>query len=236
MFVGRATGKKLEGIGINTIGQLAATPPEILENKLGKMGGVLWSYANGYDQSPVLNIEDSVPVKSIGNSTTTPRDLVTDYDVKTVLYSLSDTVATRMRGQGFRCGVVEIWIRSSNMESFVRRHKLEYPTCLTNTIAREAFSLFLQNYNWDLPIRGVGVRVSDLTPLDLSRQLDMFRDETKNAGKENLAFSIDALRKKYGYGAVLSGIAISDGSLRALSPEDCRKAGAGMYELTPQHR
>jgi len=234
MFVGRATGKKLRMLGINTIGDLALTPAGVLESKLGKMGKVLWSYANGYDDSPVLNTEDSVPIKSIGNSTTTPRDLETDYDVKTVLYSLSDTVATRMRDQGFRCGAVEIWIRRSDMESFVRQHKLEYPTCLTNTVAREAFSLFLQNYDWNLPIRGVGVRVSGLTPLSSNYQLDMFADETKNAGKENLAFSIDTLRKKYGYSAVLAGIAISDNSLKALSPEDCRRNGAGMYELTPQ--
>lgn len=234
LFVGRSTGKALRAMGIETIGQLAAAPVEALRAKLGKAGGQLWSYANGYDRGRVMTTEEHAPVKSIGNSTTTPRDLLTDYDVKTVLYSLSDTVATRMREQELRCQVVEIWVRDSQMASFVRQHKFAYATCLTNAIAREAYALFLQNYHWANPVRSVGVRVSCLTSMHSERQIDFFQDEADFIAHEQLALSVDALRKRYGYSAVLAGIAMSDKTLPALSPEDCRKHGAGMYELTPQ--
>ena len=43
-----------------------------------------------------------------GNSTTTPKDLLCDEDVKIVLYILAESVAARLRENGFRCRVVEI--------------------------------------------------------------------------------------------------------------------------------
>ena len=46
------------------------------------MGNILWAFANGYDDSPVKLENTSAPIKSVGNSTTTPRDMETDEDVK----------------------------------------------------------------------------------------------------------------------------------------------------------
>ncbi len=234
LFVGRATKQKLNGMGIYTIGDLAQVPVQVLEQRFGKMGCVLWTYANGYDQAPVRRSTDSVPAKSIGNSTTTPRDLVDNDDVYQALFALSDTVATRMREQNLRGQVVEIWVRDNKLLSFVRQIKLAYPTCLTKTIAREAYTLFLDNYKWENPIRSVGVRVSMLTSRSSPRQSDFFIDEVRLACFEDLAFSVDRMREKYGYQAVLTGREIIDRSLPVLSPRECRELGAGMYNMTPQ--
>ncbi len=43
--------------------------------RLGKWGEVLWSFANGYDRSPVVPMGEESIIKSVGNSITTPRDL-----------------------------------------------------------------------------------------------------------------------------------------------------------------
>ena len=80
--------KKLTTLGIKTIGELANTEPTILENRLGKMGLVLHTFANGWDETPVCVEGYQAPIKSIGNSTTTPRDLVNDLDVKIILMAL----------------------------------------------------------------------------------------------------------------------------------------------------
>ena len=48
-YVGPATERKLRGVGIHTIGQLAEASPKLLEYKLGKMGLVLHTFANGLD-------------------------------------------------------------------------------------------------------------------------------------------------------------------------------------------
>ena len=86
LYVGNATNKKLYSMGIRTIGDLAKSDETLLVRKLGKMGSILWAFANGYDESPVKLENTSAPVKSVGNSTTTPRDMETDEDVKIVLY------------------------------------------------------------------------------------------------------------------------------------------------------
>ena len=103
LYVGNATNKKLYSMGIRTIGDLAKSDETLLVRKFGKMGSILWAFANGYDESPVKLENTSAPVKSVGNSITTPRDMETDEDVKIVLYILAESVAARLRENGFRC-------------------------------------------------------------------------------------------------------------------------------------
>ncbi len=106
IYVGRATHTKLRRKGIFTIGNLANTDPELLRFWLGKMGVVLWQFANGLDTSPVSNIGAKSLIKTVGNSTTTPRDLVSDDDIKITLTALSESVAARLREYGFICRTV----------------------------------------------------------------------------------------------------------------------------------
>ena len=237
LFVGRATTKKLRDLGVLTIGDLANTKEKILNHKFGKVGLQLWTYANGLDYSPVHTVgEEYAPIKSVGNSTTTPRDLENNQDVKEVLYMLSDTVATRLRENGFRGQVVEIWIRGNDLSGFVRQKKIDSPTCLSRDISETAYSLFLENYDFAkrLPLRSVGVRVKNLSPLYGNSQTDLFMDERTRERYENLAFAIDRMRKKYGYHSVVTGLEMADSTLPVISPEDSRRKGAGMYDLTPQ--
>ncbi len=78
LYVGRSTRTMLNRYGIKTIGKIATSDPDFLERLFGKMGLVLYSFANGWDDSPVAPEGYAAPIKSIGNSTTTPRDLATN--------------------------------------------------------------------------------------------------------------------------------------------------------------
>lgn len=80
LYVGRSTNRTLSKYGIHTIGDLACTYPDFLMKQFGKMGLVIHSFANGWDESPVVPEGYSAPIKSIGNSMTTPRDLENDLD------------------------------------------------------------------------------------------------------------------------------------------------------------
>lgn len=82
LYVGKSTNRKLALFGIKTIGDLARADEDVLNSHLGKIGSILWSFANGYDDSPVKLENTHAPIKSVGNSTTTPKDLVCDEDVK----------------------------------------------------------------------------------------------------------------------------------------------------------
>ena len=102
LYVGRATAKKLAGIGVHTIGDLAAADPAALHMLLGKMGPMLHAYANGWDRSPVAEYAAREEAKSIGNMVTAPRDICTPRDADLVLWPLCESVAHRLRRHGLR--------------------------------------------------------------------------------------------------------------------------------------
>ena len=111
----------------------------------------------------------------MGNSTTTPKDLVCDEDVKIVLYILAESVAARLRENGFRCRVVEISVRDNELFSFTRQKKIDHATNITGEIAAYAYQIFKENYNWSKPIRSVGVRGADLVTDNYWEQIDLMR-------------------------------------------------------------
>ena len=84
-------------IGIQTIGDLAQADQKLLHNMLGQNGLMLWMFANGLDTSPVSNIGAKSLIKSIGNSTTAPLDLITDEDIRITLMVLCESVSSQMR-------------------------------------------------------------------------------------------------------------------------------------------
>ena len=152
----------MQKLGIHTIGELAETDKVLPESIFGKIGLVLWTFANGYDSDPVCREDFNVPVKSIGNSTTTPRDLETDLDVWIILTALAESVSTRLRKHGFKCRVVEISIRNNELSSITRQMHVSQPTNIMDEILRTAFCLFKKYYKWERPIRSLGIRSSEL--------------------------------------------------------------------------
>ena len=219
LYVGRSTHQKLARFGIKSIGDLARTDEKMLNLQLGKMGSILWAFANGYDDSPVKIENTHAPIKSVGNSTTTPRDLLTDEDVKIVLYMLSESVASRLRKNGFRCRVVEISVRDNELYTFTRQHKIMNATNITGEIAEEAYRIFKENYTWHKPIRSIGVRGADLVTDDYWEQIDLFCSMEKREKLMKMDGAIDELRGRFGYFCVQRGIMYQDKILSTLDAE-----------------
>ena len=222
LYVGRKTAAKLDNYGIHTIGDLAQTNPKFLQEKLGKIGLMLWRFANGMDISPVAKYEAKdivAPIKSIGNSWTTPRDLMTDEDVWIVLYLLSESVAARLRENHFRCRGVEVSLRDSSLFSFERQCKLSQPTMQEKDIAEAAFQLYKKNYRWSEHLRSVGVRAIDLRPDTEPSQISFDFSAEKQEEMERLESAIDGVRNRFGYYSVQHGVMYCD---RALSHCDAK--------------
>ena len=220
LYVGGATNKKLLNMGILTIGALAQTEESVLTARLGKMGSILWAFANGYDTSPVRKENTSAPVKSIGNSTTTPRDLENDEDVKIVLYVLAESVAARLRENGFRCRTVEISIRDNELHSYTKQTKVSNATNITKEIADVGFRLFKQSYNWQKPIRSVGVRGSDLVNDNYWEQLDLFHNAELRDKMMKMDAAVDDIRRRFGFYSIQRGLMLGDTILSAVNAKE----------------
>lgn len=243
LYVGRSTQRKLRSLGVYTIGELANFPEKLLENYLGKMGLILHSFANGWDESPVFHEDYRAPIKSIGNSTTTPRALVCDQDVRIVLMTLAESVSARLRENGFRCNVVEISVRDENLCSFTRQKKLSQATNITNEIAEAAWELFRENYAFresdDVirdsgrglceeplrnvgkryrgdPIRSLGVRGCDLVTEHVPIQLDLFQSQEKKEKQQQIDRAVDEIRRRFGYYSIQRAIMYQDNELSHL--------------------
>ncbi len=220
LYVGRSTNKKLANIGIRTIGDLANTDERILLSLLGKMGSVLKAFANGQDETPVKKENTHAQVKSIGNSTTTPRDLLNDEDVKIIIYILSESVAARLRENGFRCRTVEISIRENDLFSFTRQCKVKNATNITDEIAVEAFQLFRTNYDWRKPIRSIGVRGSDLVNDYYWEQIDLFSDVAHREKLMKMDQAVDDIRKRFGFYSIQRGLMLEDTNLSTVNARE----------------
>ena len=219
LYVGSATKKKLNSLGIFTIGQIANTPVDILKKNLGKWGQMLHSFANGNDTSTVALYGETSPVKSIGNSTTSPRDLKDITDVKIIMGVLADSVARRMREQGLSCMLVSITVRDNSLCSFTRQKKLLSYTDITSEILSTALALFKESYSWKKPVRSLGLSVSELTCKDSGTQLSLFEDNKKRLRQESLDKTTDALKNRFGNFIINPAVMLKDTTLSGFNPK-----------------
>ncbi len=219
LYVGRATQRKLQSYCKHTIGDLAITPEKTLKGWFGKWGSVLYAFANGFDNTPVARYVDHEEVKSIGNSTTTPRDLVDNEDVKIIMYVLADSVARRLREHGYKGRTISISVRDNQLESFVRQHTMNHYTNSTAEIAQEGMELFLKHYHWQQPIRSLGISISDLVSDSAPLQLDLFGAGKEQLRMEQLDIAMDDLKKRFGTNAVHPAVLLQDPQLSGFDPK-----------------
>ena len=220
LYVGPATSRKLRSAGISTIGHLAETPDDFLQRRLGKMGLILGTFAKGNDVSPVLKTDHVSAIKSVGNSATTPRDLINEEDVQLMLILLSESVCARLRELASKCTVVEISVRNTELHSFTRQKKIQAPTCSSLEMAHAALQLFRANYRWELPIRSIGVRGAGLVEASENDQLSLFMDDVRRQKRERIEGAVDYIRGRFGYMSIQRAAIFADPQLAGIRPKE----------------
>ncbi|MEA5026305.1 MAG: DNA polymerase IV [Erysipelotrichaceae bacterium] len=220
LYVGKSTSQKLAVLKINTIGDIAEADLKFLKQHLGKQGEYLWLFANGLESSPVSRYGADCGVKSIGNSTTTPRDLIDMEDVKVVAYVLSESVGARLREQGLKARTISISVRDTALNGFTRQHKLNIDTDCDKEIAETAIGLFSANTRNVFPLRSIGVSATELSHGQSNRQLSLFIDNEMQEKEHKLDLTVDLIRKRYGFSKIKRGILLTDPVLSTFNPKD----------------
>lgn len=199
IMVGRKTAEKLARFGIATLGDLAASGEEFLAKHFGKHGEMMHRYANGLDDTPVQKSYFNEMPKSMGNSTTTKRDLVSQKDVKTVFALLAENVAMRLRASCLKGSVVSIGVRFSDLQWVSFQRKQFNATFLESEIRAAAVKLFEQNVAPPFAIRSLALSISALVHDGEKLQQQTFFDESKKQEKnERVEKAIYRINKKYG--------------------------------------
>ena len=200
--IGPATERKLNKIGIFTLGDIIQAPVNIMKNLLGVNGVYLWQYCNGMDIRPVIDRDHKEAIKSIGNSSTTRRDLNSDEEVFNVLQELSFSVSRRLREAELEAMGVEVFVRNSELQSFNFSKKINMASQSSITLVREAMELFKEKYRWAFPVRAVGIRAINLRGQGGGSQMDVFLNHEKFQKSEDVDTALYKIRKKYGKNSI----------------------------------
>lgn len=215
LYVGKATKKKLNTMGILTIGDLAMAEKRLLSLRLGKMGEILHDFANGIDHSEVALFDKNDTLKSIGNSITAKRDMQSIEDAALVLYVLCDSVAMRLRQKHKRGKCISVHFRNRQLVSFSCQTTLQEATNLCEIIVKNAIDLTRDHYRFDIAMRSIGVSISQLIEEGSFQQLSLFSETDKI---ETIERCMDAIRNKFGIHAIFRANLLIDKELTAFSP------------------
>lgn len=199
--VGAKAEKRMHALGIDTIGQVARLPIQILIDHFGEMGGHIWKLASGEEERLVVPDRDA---KSISSETTFAEDIEDRDTLKMWLLDLTDHLASRLRHAGLKARTVELKIRSSDFQTRHRAKALPEATNLTDLLWRTAQEIFERGVTPDLfPVRLLGVGGTRLTR-DAAVQRNLF-DAAEHDRQQSLDQTIDAIRGQFGAAAVRRG-------------------------------
>ncbi|GGH81082.1 DNA polymerase V [Pullulanibacillus pueri] len=209
--IGRRMERNLNRFGITTLGQLANYPLHILKRRFGVMGEQLYYHANGVDLSPVIGSSHYTEQKGIGHGITLLRDYDNRNEIETVILELSEEVARRTRKARMAGRTIHFGCGFSKTEGgggFSRSRSLDNYTNLTSDIYKVCLQLFDENYRGEV-VRQINVSITNLASDD-HIQLDLFNDVSK---KHDLGYAMDAIRDKFGSGALLRARSYTPGGV-----------------------
>lgn len=202
--IGESTAKKLETIGIISIGDLANASPNLLKEKLGKNGVRLQNRANGIDNREV-DPESIYDTKSVGNSTTLPFDETNIEDLEKVFIRLSKKVAARLDAKNLAGRSITIHIRDANWKNKTRSKTVTNRLYKEQEINQLALDLFQASWNGD-PVRLLGVTVNNVYDKGESvEQLSIFNFE-EHAKEEPILKLVEQLQGKFGENSIKRGM------------------------------
>lgn len=200
--VGPELEKKLIALGLTTIGAVATAPIEKLIEALGKKIGLkIYELAHGIDTGEVVPY--SKP-KSCGHFVTFEEDQTDQETINSMLLTLCEKVAFRLREQRLLGKTITFKIRLANFSTFTHSRTLEEPTNCGYRIYRCCLALKqeLNNIIKNNPIRSVGVSISNLEPVESEKYKQLLLFDTSKEKLSRLNFAIDSIIKKFGPQAI----------------------------------
>lgn len=212
--IGTKTADKLERMGIHSVYDLAHADRRKLKQRFGVLGDALYFHSWGIDYSDLAKrYVPRAASKGFGNSQVLMRDYTTLDDIETVLFEIADQVATRLRKHQVQGEVVGISVGFAEPDEHGKngwsaQTKID-PTNRTNDLIRAVRYLLRRRWAGNA-LRSVGVRVNRISePSTL--QLSLFADAHQQAVDLRLEQTIDEIRARYGYKAIVRGYSKTKG-------------------------
>ena len=223
--VGRATKKVFEKYYIKTIGDIAKENEHRLAYLCGKNGIELKRFANGEDKSEVVFYDELSDAKSVGHGITTTKDLETEDEVWKLMLSLSKEIGIKLREYKKRAKGISISIRDNLL--FTKQWQRVKDSSMQSgyEIAKEAYELFLERYDWQNPIRTVTIQAIKLVDEYSFEQQNIFNNIQLSKKIEKLEKCNEKLDKRFGEGTVVNAVLLKDKLLPKIKPNAVMPTG-----------
>lgn len=202
--------RRLNALGIFSVGDLARADKYLLKKKFGIMGEQLWEHANGIDNTDLR--DKYIPEET---SLSLGQVLMRDYNVKEaklILKEMNDDLCSRMRKHHQKTSRLSLMIIYSAGVGggFAHQASLDYPTDDSELIFKDLERLY-DLYVSNQPIRRINISFSKLTDSEYE-QLSLFESEVDSYEREMLQAVMDELKDKYGKNIVLRASSLLDES------------------------
>jgi DNA polymerase-4 len=215
--VGEVTAQVLRRLGLTTIGELAAYPREILEQRFGDQGRHLHDLAHGRDDSALCLDWQR---KSLSAETTFARDTYDPELLDATLLRLSERVGQRLRAEGLAGTTLTLKLRFADFRTITRRKTRREPTAEDLTIYRTMRQLLAPHLGHRRQFRLLGVGVSHFLR---SAQPPLFPEAASTELPVDEA--LDRIREKHGDAVIRRGRLVIK-----LAPEEEEEGGVGHSE------
>lgn len=201
--ISRGYERKLNRLGIYSVGDLANYPKQRLHSLFGVKGDELSDNANGIDYSDIRN-------KYIPDTTsfTSGQVFFRDYhknEMKIIIEEMLDDLLLRLLSNHLLSSSISLTISYAKPYDggFSRQCSLPYPTCDQEIIFISLLNLF-NHYIEDKPIRMISLSLGKLTNANFY-QLNLFSSTDEQIKKHRLFLTIAKIKDKYGKNSILRG-------------------------------
>jgi len=189
---GRVVQENLNRMGIETIGQLADTPVDLLQGKFGQLGKVMHQLAHGIDNRPVVPNQEP---KSIGRETTFSQDISDMALLRSTLLALAQKVAHHLNRQQYRARTLTLKLRFADFKTITRNVTLNHYTSDILEIHRAATNILAKTDLSKKKIRLIGISASNLKP---EYMLAALFDEPSYHRGHNITQAMEKISDKFG--------------------------------------
>lgn len=197
--VGKATQTRLANDGYRIIADLQKADAKELARRHGAEGLRLWQLARGVDERRVNPDRET---KSVSAETTFDRDIAVFRPLERTLWELTEKVSARLKTSALSGSTVTLKLKTADFRLRTRARSLGGPTQLAGRIFAAGRDLLATEID-GTAFRLLGIGVSNLADAADGDPGDLI--DQRSAGAEQ---AIDRLRKRFGDGAVIRGLAL----------------------------
>ena len=210
--IGPRLEKRLNNLGIFTMGDLAHQDPMFLKKKFGIIGQELWEHANGIDFSRIKDFEKEPKEKSFSHSQVLFKDYYNE-EIYLIFREMLEVLTTRLRLQKKETQLLGLGITYSKTTGggFYHSQKIQQATDNEEILYSLCITLFDRFYEENMPIRKESLSLGSLKDKE-GIQLNLFESFQQQQDHSKILEALDQVHERFGKNSVLKASSLLENS------------------------